>query len=110
MLQPRVGLERCFAPVPVIVQQLFAGFDVAGRDQDEVGDALDVVELRLTVAAFAVVDQPAKAVCLLCRVNAVGEGREGREAISQGANGYRVLPPHPHPARMGSAVAYSSVS
>lgn len=69
-----MGFERCFAPVSVIIQQFFAHFDVAGGDQDEVRDAVDVVELRLTVAALAVVDQPTEAVRLFCSVNtAYGE-------------------------------------
>lgn len=69
VFQPGMSLQRSFAPVPIIVQQLLASFNVSGGHQDEVGDAADVVELRLTIPTLAVIHQTSQAVGLLCGID-----------------------------------------
>lgn len=72
VLQPRVGFEGSLAAVPIVVEQLLAGRDVPGGDEDEVRNPIDVVQLGLAVPALAVVDQPPQAVGLSSRIHAIG--------------------------------------
>lgn len=80
MLQPGVGLEGGPAAVPVVVQELLPGLDVAGGDEDEVRHAVDVVQFGLAVPAFTVIDQSPQAVGLPCGVHAGGDGAEETKA------------------------------
>lgn len=74
MLQPGVGLEGSPAAVPVVVQELLPGLDVAGGDEDEVRHAVDVVQFGLAVPTFTVIDQSPQAVCLPRGIHAGGDG------------------------------------
>lgn len=80
MFQPRVGFKGSFAPVSVIVQEFFAGFNVTGGHQNEVGRAINVMKFCLTVAAFAVIDQPSKTVGLFCGINTRAEKRRNAKS------------------------------
>lgn len=55
VLEPRVRGDGSFAAVAVVVQQLLALVDVPGGHEDEVRDAVDVVQFGLAVSALAVV-------------------------------------------------------
>ena len=70
MLEPGVSGDGGLAAVAVVVEQLLALLDVPGRHQDQVRNAADVVQLRLTVTGLAVVDEPAEAARLPGGVNA----------------------------------------
>lgn len=70
VLEPRVRGDGSFAAVAVVVQQLLALVDVPGRHEDEVRDAVDVVQFGLAVPALAVVDQPAHPAALFGGVHA----------------------------------------
>lgn len=69
MFQPRVSFNGSFAPVSIVVQELFTCLNVPGGDEDEVGHPIDVVQLGLTVATLAVVDEPPQAVRFLRSVD-----------------------------------------
>lgn len=72
MFQPWVSCYRGFTPVAVVVQQLFSLVYISWGDEDQVRYSIDVMELGLTVAVFAVVDEPSHAVCFFCGVNTEG--------------------------------------
>lgn len=55
VFEPRVRGDGSFAAVAVVVQQLLALVDVPGGHEDEVRDAVDVVQFGLAVSALAVV-------------------------------------------------------
>ena len=78
MLQPRVGFDGSPAPVPIVIQELLPGLDVAGGDEDEVRHAVDVVQFGLAVPTFTVIDQSSQAVCLSGGIHAGGEGGQQR--------------------------------
>lgn len=78
MLQPGVGLDGSPAAVPVVVQELLAGRDVSGGDEDEVRHAVDVVQFGLAVPTFAVIDQSSQAIRLSSCIHAGGEGGQQR--------------------------------
>lgn len=59
VFEPWVCGDGSFTAVAVVVQQLLALADVPGGHEDEVRDAVDVVEFGLAVSVLAVVDQPA---------------------------------------------------
>lgn len=56
VFEPRVRGDGSFTAVAVVVQQLLALVDVPRGHEDEVRDAVDVVEFGLAVSALAVVD------------------------------------------------------
>lgn len=74
VFEPRVGGDGGFTAVSVVVQQLLALVDVPGGHEDEVGDAVDVVEFGLAVSVLAVVYQPAHPARLFGGVHTMGGG------------------------------------
>lgn len=72
VFEPRVSGDGGFAAVSVVVEQLLALVDVSGGDEDEVRDAVDVVEFGLAVSVFTVINQPTQAATLFCGVHTVG--------------------------------------
>lgn len=81
VFEPRVGRDGGFAAVTVVVQQLLALVDVPRGDQDEVRDAVDVVEFGLAVSVLAVVYQPAHATGLFGGVHAAQTQKERKKGI-----------------------------
>lgn len=65
-----------FAAVSVVVEQLLALVDVSGGHEDEVRDAVDVVEFGLAVSVLTVVDQPTHATRLLGGVHTETQRQE----------------------------------
>lgn len=55
VFEPRVGGDGSFTAVAVVVQQLLALVDVPRGHEDEVRDAVDVVEFGLAVSVLAVI-------------------------------------------------------
>lgn len=72
VFEPRVSRDGGFAAVSVVVEQLLALVDVSGGDEDEVRDAVDVVEFGLAVSVFTMINQPTQAATLFCGVHTVG--------------------------------------
>lgn len=79
MLQPGVGFDGSPAAVPIVIQELLPSLNVAGRDEDEVRHAIDVMQFRLAVPTFTVIDQSSQAICLSCCIHAGRE--EGQHRI-----------------------------
>lgn len=71
VLEPGVGSDGGFAAVSIVIKQLLAPADVPRGDEDEVGDAVDVVEFGLAVPVFAVIYQPPHSPGLLGSIHAV---------------------------------------
>lgn len=71
VFEPRVSCDGGFTAVSVVVQQLLPLVDVPGGDEDEVRDAVDVVEFGLAVSGFTVIYQPAHSTSLFCGVDTV---------------------------------------
>lgn len=80
MLQPGVGFDGSPAAVPIVIQELLPGLDVAGGDEDEVRHAVDVVQFGLAVPTFTVIDQSSQAVCLSSCIHT--GGREGNRGLN----------------------------
>ena len=72
IFEPRVSRDGGFTAVSVVVEQLLTLVDVSGGDEDEVRDAVDVVEFGLAVSVFTVINQPTQAAGLFCGVHTVG--------------------------------------
>lgn len=73
VFEPGVCRDGRFTAVSVVVQQLFALVDVPRGDEDEVRDAVDVVQFGLAVPVFTVIDQPTHSASLFRGVHAVGK-------------------------------------
>lgn len=78
VFEPRVSRDGGFAAVSVVVEQLLALVDVSGGDEDEVRDAVDVVEFGLAVSVFTVINQPTQAATLFCGVHTVGAKKKNK--------------------------------
>lgn len=79
MLQPGVGFDGSPASVPIVIQELLPGLDVAGGDEDEVRHAIDVVQFGLAVPTFTVIDESSQAICLSRCIHAGGGGERATE-------------------------------
>lgn len=58
MFQPRVSFNGSFASVSIVVQQFFTCLNVPGSYEDEMRHTIDVVQLGLTIATLAVINEP----------------------------------------------------
>lgn len=83
VFEPRVSRDGGFAAVSVVVEQLLALVDVSGGDEDEVRDAVDVVEFGLAVSVFTVINQPTQAATLFCGVHTVGAKKKKTKCSRQ---------------------------
>lgn len=71
IFEPRVSRDGGFAAVSIVIEQLLTLVDVPGGNEDEVRDAVDVVEFGLAVSIFTVIDQPTHSTGLFCGVHTV---------------------------------------
>ncbi len=71
IFEPRVSSDGGFAAVSVVIQQLLPLADVSRGNEDEVRDAVDVVEFGLAVSIFTVIYQPTHSTSLFCGVHTV---------------------------------------
>lgn len=83
VFEPRVSRDGGFAAVSVVVEQLLALVDVSGGNEDEVRDAVDVVEFGLAVSVFTVINQPTQAATLFCGVHTVGAKKKKTKCSRQ---------------------------
>ena len=68
--QPWMSLQWLFWSIPVIVQELFTGFNGVLGDQNEAGDVVNHDNFGDAVRVDSgVIDQPAKPSALACGVN-----------------------------------------
>lgn len=83
IFEPRVCRDGGFTAVSVVVEQLLTLVDVSGGDEDEVRDAVDVVEFGLAVSVFTVINQPTQAAGLFCGVHTVGAEKKKTKCSRQ---------------------------
>lgn len=62
MFQPRVSFNGSFASVSIVVQEFFTCLYVPGSYEDEMRHTIDVVELGLTIATLAVINEPSQTI------------------------------------------------
>lgn len=62
MFQPWVSFNGSFASVSIVVQQFFTCLNVPGSYEDEMRHTIDVVELGLTIATLAVINEPSQTI------------------------------------------------
>lgn len=62
MFQPWVSFNGSFASVSIVVQQFFTCLNVPGSYEDEMRHTIDVVELGLTIATLAVINEPSQSI------------------------------------------------
>lgn len=82
VFEPGVCRDGRFTAVSVVVQQLFALVDVPRGDEDEVRDAVDVVQFGLAVPVFTVIDQPTHSASLFRGVHAVRGKKRGKKSAT----------------------------
>lgn len=71
IFEPRVCCDGGFTAVPIVIQQLLTLVNVSRRDENEVRNAVDVVEFGLAVSVFTVIDQPTHSTRLFRGIHTV---------------------------------------
>lgn len=71
IFEPGVCCDGGFTAVPIVIQQLLTLVNVSRRDENEVRNAVDVVEFGLAVSVFTVIYQPTHSTRLFCGIHTV---------------------------------------
>lgn len=69
VFQPWMCCNGSFASVSIVVQQFFTCFNVSGSYQYEMRHTINVMELCLTIATFAVINQSSQTISFFCSIN-----------------------------------------
>lgn len=72
MFQPWVSFNGSFASVSIVVQEFFTCLNVPGSYEDEMRHTIDVMELGLTIATLAVINEPSQTIRFFRSIDTVG--------------------------------------